>query len=412
LANSAPQLCGTVDPPLVDGVVRAPCPVRLQFDPSCSVDPESDLRATSRFTIDYGDGEQVTDTDWFTLQTIRKRYLVPGRYAVNVTLDDGEGQQDSRQFIVDAVANVPPDLQGTYTPPRINGRINVAARDQSLKVDLSPCLDFDDDLVADGRLFVDWGDGTLLSGVRWFTHQQIAHVYGEPGDYTMRITLSDGINNPTTETLVHAYENQPPVACLTTTPPSVDGHLEGVIPFTVLCDFSCSSDPDSDLLELGRITMHFGDGVNLVDVDFSDFLRFSKLYHTAGVYQLEWFVTDEGGVESPHEILTVTVTDPPPNQPPVPVLLAAPQSGPVPLTVTFDGTGSYDLDGVIQTYLWNFGDPVLPDGGISTQPLVDHTYTFSDATGLGYTAVLLVVDNSGVGPPNDRDSREVVIHAY
>lgn len=54
--------------------------------------------------------------------------------------------------------------------------------------------------------------------------------------------------------------------------------------------------------------------------------------------------------------------------------------------VAFDGTGSYDLDGTVVSYLWSFGD-----GTTSTASAPSYTYAV-DGT---YTATLTVTDNDG-----------------
>lgn len=74
------------------------------------------------------------------------------------------------------------------------------------------------------------------------------------------------------------------------------------------------------------------------------------------------------------------------NIPPVSVISATPTSGYAPLTVTLDGTGSYDPDGSIVSYNWTFGD-----GTTGTGAIVTHTYTQST----NRTVRLSVTDNSG-----------------
>ena len=76
----------------------------------------------------------------------------------------------------------------------------------------------------------------------------------------------------------------------------------------------------------------------------------------------------------------------PVNQLPVAAFTASPTSGTVPLAVSFNGTSSYDPDGQIAAYAWNFGD-----GSIGTGPAINHTYS---ATGQ-FTATLTVTDNKG-----------------
>ena len=84
--------------------------------------------------------------------------------------------------------------------------------------------------------------------------------------------------------------------------------------------------------------------------------------------------------------VTGTVVDPRINQPPVAAATATPASGYAPLAVTLDGSSSYDPDGAIASYAWNFGDGTTGSGA-----KVTHTYTAVRT----YTAVLTVTDNGG-----------------
>ncbi|MCS7274039.1 MAG: PKD domain-containing protein, partial [Candidatus Bipolaricaulota bacterium] len=74
------------------------------------------------------------------------------------------------------------------------------------------------------------------------------------------------------------------------------------------------------------------------------------------------------------------------NQAPVAAITAAPISGPIPLTVHFDASGSRDPDGQITTYEWNFGD-----GNTALGVKVSHTYTQAGV----YAVILTVTDNLG-----------------
>lgn len=81
-----------------------------------------------------------------------------------------------------------------------------------------------------------------------------------------------------------------------------------------------------------------------------------------------------------------TVIDPSGTVAPVANASANPASGTAPLLVQFDGSASFDQDGSIVSYSWNFGD-----GTTGTGATVSHTY----AAGT-YTATLTVTDNSGL----------------
>jgi PKD repeat protein len=86
------------------------------------------------------------------------------------------------------------------------------------------------------------------------------------------------------------------------------------------------------------------------------------------------------------------------SQPPVAVVSAAPLSGVAPIAVSFASTGSYDPDGSIARYEWNFGDgsPVVAGATAS------RTYT---APGT-YTATLKVTDSAGL-----TDTKSVTVNA-
>ncbi|MEM0121541.1 MAG: PKD domain-containing protein [Thermoprotei archaeon] len=80
---------------------------------------------------------------------------------------------------------------------------------------------------------------------------------------------------------------------------------------------------------------------------------------------------------------------PPPPQPPFAVFTFTPTYPEVNEVVTFDASGSYDPDGYIVSYSWNFGD-----GNITTtsNPIITHKYAaFGD-----YIVTLTVTDNSGL----------------
>jgi outer membrane protein assembly factor BamB len=80
-----------------------------------------------------------------------------------------------------------------------------------------------------------------------------------------------------------------------------------------------------------------------------------------------------------------------PNQYPTGSFIATPESGPLPLTVHFDATSSSDPDGVLVSYVWDFGDNSTGSGAE-----VDHVFS---ATGT-YTAHLTVTDNDGASVSN------------
>jgi PKD repeat protein len=71
---------------------------------------------------------------------------------------------------------------------------------------------------------------------------------------------------------------------------------------------------------------------------------------------------------------------------------SAPTTGVGPLAVNFSSAGSYDPDGGIASYSWNFGD-----GTVSSEPNPVHTYSTPGT----YTASLVVTDFSGLASAAD-----------
>ncbi len=78
----------------------------------------------------------------------------------------------------------------------------------------------------------------------------------------------------------------------------------------------------------------------------------------------------------------------PGNQPPVARLTIVPSSGPAPLTVQADASRSFDPDGTIASYRFDFGDGTAV--GPQSSPTATHVY----ATG-SWTARMVVTDNDG-----------------
>jgi parallel beta-helix repeat protein len=81
-----------------------------------------------------------------------------------------------------------------------------------------------------------------------------------------------------------------------------------------------------------------------------------------------------------------TTTPPPENQPPIARFTYGPRSPVLGQPVNFDASGSYDLDGSIVAYNWNFGDG---SAGIG----VTATHSYSKVG--NYKATLRVTDNQG-----------------
>jgi PKD repeat protein len=180
-----------------------------------------------------------------------------------------------------------------------------------------------------------------------------------------------------------ANGNQPPVAVATG---SASG---GDIPLTVNFSSAGSTDPDGSL---SGYLWDFGDGQSSTEANPT------HTFTAAGQYVVSLTVTDNLGDEA---MDTVAIDATLPNQLPVAVAHATPLAGPPPLDVTFTASGSYDPDGNLGNFHWEFSD-----GTDYWGPTAYNTFYTAGI----YTALLTVFDSRGgsasttlniyVGQPN------------
>ena len=87
------------------------------------------------------------------------------------------------------------------------------------------------------------------------------------------------------------------------------------------------------------------------------------------------------------DTIVVTVSEPPVvNQVPIASFIANPNSGEVPLEVSFNASNSSDNDGSIISYTWDF-----KDGNVGSGKIVNHTFSSAG----NYNVKLTVTDNGG-----------------
>lgn len=163
-----------------------------------------------------------------------------------------------------------------------------------------------------------------------------------------------------------------------------NGPYTGTEDSTLTFDGSGSYDPDGDPL---TYRWDFGDGSTGAGVSPD------HTYTAGGEYGVTLIVNDGKEDSLPH-VTTAAITEI--NDPPS--ADAGPdQSAPVNDTVTFDGSSSYDPDGYITHYQWDFGDGTAGSGETTT-----HTYSNVGT----YTVTLTVTDDGGLW---DTDAAAVVV---
>ncbi len=157
--------------------------------------------------------------------------------------------------------------------------------------------------------------------------------------------------------------------------------VTGEVPFEATLDGSASTDSDGEIVDYA---WDF-DGDGTFDQNGPEAIV-NHTYEVVGVYAVTLRVTDDDGATDT-DIAIVTVGNPP--LPPEAAGTAAVDSE-NPLLVSFDASDSFDSDGEIVRYDWDFdndGTFELLDGGVTTQ----HEYPDFGSK----TAVVRVTDNDG-----------------
>jgi PKD repeat protein len=88
------------------------------------------------------------------------------------------------------------------------------------------------------------------------------------------------------------------------------------------------------------------------------------------------------------------------NQQPVAIIAVDKSTGKTPLTINFDGRSSYDPDGSISSYAWDFGDGTTGSGYIAS-----HTYTTPGT----FVASLVVTDDNGL--PSNPATTPIIVQS-
>jgi len=221
-------------------------------------------------------------------------------------------------------------------------------------------------------------DGTIVSYAWDFKDgetgngETISHTFSSIGSYNVMLTVTDndGATDSITKTInVTETLNQSPIASFTADP------TFGVAPLEVAFNASNSSDPD------GSITSYAWD---FKDGETGNGETISHTFSSIGSYNVMLTVTDnDGATDLITKTINVTETS---NQSPTASFTADPTSGVAPLEVSFNASNSYDPDGSIISYAWDF-----KDGATGSGQTINHTFSSIGS----YNAELTVTDNEG-----------------
>lgn len=308
--------------------LSGPAPLTVNFDASESTAPAGEIVSyewdfTNNNVFNNASGEQVSHT-----------FTQTGTYKVSLRVTDNTGQfAISSQEIEVTEENLPKAVIETQGS---DGNYFVGQQYTFLgEKSASPAGTIE-------KYEWNFGDGTAKATTRTATH-----TYKTPGIYEvfLRITDSEGNRGEASRKFNVKTAASAPIAVIKTIPPAEAGSpLKGTVPFQISFDGTASDDPDNDIIDYNWDFQ--GDGTT--DVAGQQVLY---TYQEEGIYNATLTVVDAQGHES-SAVLVIDVSAQPLNA----RITATPVEGEVPLTVTFDASGSSYPDGEIVSYEWNFGD--------------------------------------------------------
>ncbi|MCB1217489.1 PKD domain-containing protein [bacterium] len=314
-------------------------PLTINFDASASSDVDGTIVS---YEWDF-DGDGSWDLDTGTTATTSFEYTTSGNFDPAVRVTDDDGASD--------VASLSENGGGTIT---INAAPTAVITGSPLSGTLPLTVDFDASASSDSDGTIvkyEWdfdGDGSwdLDTG----TTATTSFEYTTAGNFdpAVRVTDDDGATG-----IAHLSENDglgtgidindPPVAAISASP------LSGPLPLTVNFDASASTDSDGTIVSY---EWDF-DGDGIWDENSGTSPTTSFEYTVGGSFDAAVRVTDNDGATDVAHLSDGGGTGIDAQEPPLADITATPNSGPAPLVVSFDASGSSDPDGSITLYEWD-----------------------------------------------------------
>ncbi|HNQ25921.1 MAG TPA: PKD domain-containing protein [Methanoregulaceae archaeon] len=312
--------------------------------------------------VQFNDTSTGSPTSWWwsfgddstsMLQNPSHMYRKTGTYKVKLTVTNAAGKSTRERTIT----VYQPTLMVSPVSGRAGTMVTVNGSSFSYDMKASPRVTLFFNGIEISRDIPMTRVGTLGS----FTASFIIPEETPPGSYSVRAE-----NLPDTAEAMFTVTNRAPMARIDADP------LSGKAPLSVHFNGSRSYDEDG---AISSYNWNFGDTRSATGATAD------HTYTQSGEYRVILTVTDNQGYSGTSSVMIRTD-----NTPPVAEARVTPVSGPAPLTVNFDGTPSYDPDGKVRSFSWDFGD-----GTNERTTSTSHQYRDPGS----YTAELTVTDDLG-----------------
>ncbi len=301
------------------------------------------------YAWDFGDGATGSGAQ------VTHLYASAGAFVVTLTVTDDEGAIDTDSTLVTVQA--PPNA----LPVARAGGPYAASVGQAVAFDGAASSDADAPLAAYAW---DFGDAQTGGGAT------TSHTYAAAGTFLARLTVTDAAgatDEASVLVTISAPDNDPPLG-------DAGGNRNAAVAESLLFDGTGSTDPDGSVVAWA---WDFGDGSTGAGA------QVSHGYAAAGTYLVRLTVTDDDGAIG-QDVALVTVGGAG-NRAPI-ADAGSNRAAAIDEAVLFDGAGSFDADGSIVGYAWDFGDGATGAGAQAT-----HTFTAAGA----YLVKLTVTDDLG-----------------
>ena len=354
----------------------------ILFNATLSTDPDGQIAS---YAWDF-DGDGRTDS---AAAIVDYSFPEDGVYDVSLTVSDDSGSTDTLtlQIVVGLGTSVPPATPSTLLPPIADFGYSPLNPQTGSLVLFNGTLSTDPDGEIAAYAWDFNGDDIIDS-----TAAIAEHTFLIEGTHNVSLTVTDNSGNTDALTLqVIVDSREPPEQPATSLPPLADFEYSPTEPIAgelVLFNGLLSTDIDGEIV---AYSWDFnGDNV----IDSTDSFT-ETVFTSSGTFNVSLTVTDDSGnSDSFIRAILVDVASPPPITPPSsfqpPVadfsyMPAQPMAGEL---VLFNGTNSWDFDGEIVTYSWDFNN----DGSSDASTVVAEHFFPAPGT---ITVSLTVTDNSG-----------------